>query len=65
MSNVVQYHNVEQICSMLGVGRQFVLDRIKSGELPAIRIRGAGGYRVSSVDLKLFFLSLQNRQNVK
>ena len=60
-----RFYDVGEVCSMLGVGRQFVLDRIKSGELPAIRIRGAGGYRISSVNLKLFFLSLQNKQNVR
>jgi len=65
MSEQVQYYSVSEVASKLGVGHQYILDRIKSGELPAIRIRGAGGYRVSSIDLKLFFLSLQNKQNVK
>lgn len=61
----IQYHSVAEVASMLGVGHQYVLDRIKAGELPAIRIKGAGGYRISSIDLKLFFLSLQNKQNAK
>ena len=66
MSNEqVQYYSVSEVALKLGVGHQYILDRIKSGDLPAFRIRGAGGYRISSVDLKLFFLSLQNRQNAK
>ena len=63
MSEQVQFYSVSEVASKLGVGHQWVLDRIKSSELPAIKLRGSAGYRVSSIDLKLFFLSLQNRQN--
>ena len=66
MSNEqVQYHSVSEVASTLGVGHQWVLDRIREGSLPAFKISGTAGYRVSSIDLKMFVLSLQNKQNVK
>jgi len=57
-----RFYDVGEVCSVLGVGRQFILDKITNGDLAAFRIRGSGGYRISSVDLKLFILSLHNQR---
>ena len=60
-----KFYDVGEVANAIGTGRAWVLDRIRDRDLPAIKLAGSAGYRVSESDLRLFMSKLRERQQPK